>query len=58
MMGFLARPTCTGPVGLVEVCSTFTLRPVGRDFPKSCFFSETSCRTSVTMAVGSAVKFR
>ncbi len=29
MMGFLALPTWIGPVGLVEVCSTLTLCPVG-----------------------------
>ena len=58
MMGFLALPTCTGPVGLVDVCSTLTLMPVFGDFPKSSFLELISSRTSFTTASLSAVKFR
>ena len=58
MMGFLARPTWTGPVGLVEVCSTLTLMPVGLPLPKDSPCSATSVRRSVTRAVVSTVKFR
>ena len=57
MMGFLALPTWIGPVGLVEVCSTLTLWPVGSAL-KSPPAARMSSRTPLTRAAPSMQKLR
>ena len=57
MMGFLALPTWIGPVGLVDVCSTLTLMPVG-SARKSPSVARMSSMTPLTRAAPSMQKLR